>query len=233
MQLFYDHSAVAEVFALREEEARHAARVLRKRVGDKIDIVDGQGGWFTARIVDLDKKSCIVDAKLVRREARRAAHRSKLCVAPTKSMDRYEWLVEKATEIGVDELQPFFCIHSERTRLRLDRLQRVAETAMKQSLRAWIPRIAEPLSFEEVIANEEEGQKLMAYLGPGDTPNLNATYAIGSDATLLVGPEGGFSPGEAERAVAAGYSTVSLGPHRLRTETAAITALHTIESSNW
>ena len=233
MQLFYDPELRAGIHALREAEAQHAARVLRKRSGEVLDLVDGRGGWYQGTILDINKRQCSLAVTELRRETARAPHRTTLLVAPTKSIDRFEWILEKVTEIGVDRIQPVFTEHSERTRLRTDRLERVLESAMKQSLRAWLPELSEPRPFAEALTEvDPQARRFMGYLGQAGVPLLTTlTGAVRS--VVAIGPEGGFSPAEAELARAHDFSWVSLGPHRLRTETAAITAVHTLESAHW
>ena len=234
MQLFYDPELTSGPHVLREEEAAHAFRVLRKQVGDTIDLVDGKGGWYRAKVTSINKRQCLIDARLVNREVARADYEATLLVAPTKNIDRLEWVLEKATEIGVDRIIPFVSEHSERKKIRIDRLERILESAMKQSLRAWLPRLEELQSFTEALTNgASSGQNFLAYLGDDDTPLLHHTASAGGSITVAIGPEGGFSPSEAEAAKAAHYQWVSLGPNRLRTETAAITAVHTLNQLNW
>ncbi len=233
MQLFYDPAVGEGNYQLREEEAKHAFRVLRKRPGDVLDLVDGRGGWFKGTVVSIDKRSCVLGVSLVGREARRADFSLQLQFAPTKNMDRIEWLVEKATEIGVDVLQPILTEHTERTRLRIDRLERIAVSAMKQCERAWVPEIRRPLPFAEVLPQPAAAGKYLPYLGEADSPLLHAVARPRRDTLIAIGPEGGFSQREAEAAKSFGYRYVSLGPNRLRTETAAIAALHTINQLNW
>ena len=232
MQLFYDPDVRAGSGQLREEEARHAAGVLRKKAGDEIDIVDGRGGWFRATLDEVGKRQVHYTATEVNRHARRAGHRTTLLVAPTKNIDRLEWVLEKATEIGVDRIVPILCEHGERKRIRTDRLGRILESAMKQSLRAFLPELHELTPFADAI-RRPEGTAYLAYLGAAGSPLLRDTYRPGANVTLAIGPEGGFSPAEADLARAAGFTFVSLGPNRLRTETAAVTAVHTVESLNW
>lgn len=235
MQLFYDPQIQPGPHRLRPEEASHAARVLRKKVGDRLDLVDGKGGWYQARITEITKRECLVDGARVQWEESRAAHELRLLLAPTKSIDRLEWALEKATEIGVDHIHLILTEHSERKRVRPDRLERILESAMKQSLKAWLPTLHDLRPFPEVMEElaAADAQKLLAYLGADETPALHHTYTPGGDVYLAVGPEGGFSPAEAELAARSGFHNVSLGPHRLRTETAAICAVHTIEQLNW
>ena len=237
MQLFYDPDIMEGPYSLREQEAQHAARVLRKRVGDELDLVDGRGGWYTATITSIGKRECLLHAARVRQETARADHHLTLLVAPTKQIDRFEWILEKATEIGIDRIQPILTEHSERSRLRTDRLARVIEAAMKQSLRAWLPELREPVAFEKALKTIAADRKYLAYLGAEPASSsvklLSCDPAPGAAHVVAIGPEGGFSPLEAELAQVHGYGWVSLGPHRLRTETAAITAVHTLESGYW
>ena len=234
MQLFYDPNLQPGLHQLRDVEARHAFQVLRKRVGDTIDLVDGMGGWYKAAVTDISKRACFIEAREVRRESSRAMHRLHLYVAPTKNIDRFEWILEKATELGVDFIQPIQTVHSERKRIRNDRLERVLEAAMKQSLRAWLPRLGELLPLPEALREASpDSRRFIAYLGADDTPLLHEEYVRGDSASIFIGPEGGFSPEEAKLVREQGGVYVSLGPNRLRTETAAIAAVHTIEQLNW
>lgn len=234
MQLFYDPDLNSGIHSLREEEATHAFRVLRKRVGDQLNLVDGKGGWFTAEVNAISKRECLIEVTEIRREDSRTNHQLTLLVAPTKNIDRFEWILEKATEIGVDFIQPILTEHSERKRIRTDRLERVLEAAMKQSLRAFKPSLGELLPLKEALNQVAPGStRYLAYLGAKDTPLLHRAYSAGNSTTIAIGPEGGFSPAEAELAKSVGYQYVSLGPNRLRTETAAIAAVHTIEQANW
>ncbi|OAV44893.1 16S rRNA (uracil(1498)-N(3))-methyltransferase [Lewinella sp. 4G2] len=234
MQLFYDPSITEGTHQLRDEEAAHAFRVLRKKVGDELNVVDGQGSWYRATVTSITKRECLLDALLLKHEAERASHHLTLMVAPTKSIDRFEWILEKATELGIDRIQPFYSEHSERKRLRTDRLERILESAMKQSLSAWKPVLSEPSTFTEAVSQvEKDGQRYLAYLGTGGSPLLHHTAAANGSVTVAIGPEGGFSPAEAERAKSNGFEFVSLGPKRLRTETAAIASVHTINQLNW
>lgn len=235
VQLFYDPDLQAGHHQLREEEARHAFQVLRKKVGDELDLVNGKGGWFKATVSSISKRECLLEVSPVRQETERAGHRLHLLVAPTKNIDRFEWILEKATEIGIDFIQPILTEHSERKRIRTDRLERVLESAMKQSLRAWLPGLGELLPLETALQEAaNDGVCYLAYLGkPDETDLLRNNYQPGNSVTLAIGPEGGFSPAEAALAQAHNFLFASLGPNRLRTETAAITAVHTIEQANW
>lgn len=264
MQLFYDPHIQAGPHELRTEEAQHAVRVLRKRPGDVLDIIDGRGRRYKGVIEQAGKKHVLLTAALAEESAARAAHRTTLLVAPTKNIDRFEWVLEKATEIGVDRIVPILTEHSERRRIRLDRLERVVESAAKQSLKLWLPELTDLMPLADALAlggtvrsatpataaaersaevsataitaaaaPVAPAQKFLAYLGADQPPLLHNNYRPGTNVTLAIGPEGGFSPAEAALARRHDFVFVSLGPHRLRTETAALAALHTVELLNW
>lgn len=233
MHIFYCPDIREEEVALPEEEARHAGQVLRLSEGDSIQVVDGKGKRYTGSIHTINKKVCrvrLLDEAVIPRER---PYRTHLVFAPTKNIARTEWLLEKATEIGVDDITPVFTFHSERRRLRPDRLERILLAAMKQSQRAWLPVLHEPLSFDTFLEQDfGESQCLLAYIDDLVTEHLKDTYQPTRDVTIAIGPEGGFSAVEAERAQDIGFSKVSLGPYRLRTETAGIVALQTIHLLN-
>ncbi|MEM7575536.1 MAG: RsmE family RNA methyltransferase [Bacteroidota bacterium] len=232
MNLFYDPRAQAGHFELAEAEARHIVQVLRRSQGDIIRLVDGKGGLWQGPIVSSSKKSCSLDLQLVNQSPRRADHRICLAIAPTKQIDRLEWVLEKATEIGVDCIQPILCRYSERKQIRLDRLQRVLESAMKQSLQAWLPELRPLLPFTEALSGFQQAAKLMAYIDPDVRSTIAHNYQPGQDVCILVGPEGGFHPDEAQLAREQGFQPVWLGPNRLRTETAGLYAIQTIAHLN-
>jgi 16S rRNA (uracil1498-N3)-methyltransferase len=235
VQLFYDPDLQAGHHQLRDEEARHAFQVLRKKVGDELDLVNGKGGWFKATVVSISKRECLLEVSPSQQDEKRSDHRLHLLVAPTKNIDRFKWILEKATEIGVDFIQPILTEHSERKHLRNDRMERVLESAMKQSLRSWLPELGELLPFAAALKQTQpQHVRYLAYLGQEEeTALLRDNYQGGDNVTIAIGPEGGFSPAEAALARSCDYNFVSLGPNRLRTETAAIAAVHTIEQANW
>ncbi|MEM6396298.1 MAG: RsmE family RNA methyltransferase [Bacteroidota bacterium] len=233
MNLFYDPNAQEGLHELAENEARHLIRVLRRRVGDAVQVVDGKGTVFTGRVHDLSSTSCTLDLRKSKQKPSRSIHNITLAVGPTKKADRIEWLVEKATEIGFDRLQPVLCAHSERPKLRLDRLEKVAISAMKQSLQSHLPQIDEIVEFSDFLVEDSEDQKFIAYLGDElEEPVKNLVEAYtpesGRGVRILIGPEGGFSPSEAAQAMKAGFQPVRLGPNRLRTETAALYAVQSL-----
>ena len=232
MNLFYDPAARAGHFDLAEAEARHIVQVLRRKVGDVIQLVDGRGGHWQGPIIEASKRSCSLDLQLLHQQDQRADYRLRLLVAPTKQIDRLEWLLEKATEIGIDSIQPMLCRYSERKQIRTDRLQRVLESAMKQSLQTWLPELQPLLPLEEALAQADDAVKLMAYIHPEVRSPIRDNYQPGQSVCILVGPEGGLHPEEAALATQQGFKSVWLGPNRLRTETAALYAVQTVASLN-
>ncbi len=234
MNLFYTTDIHKGLLALPEEEARHCIQVLRHKVGDIIHIVDGQGGFYKAEIVEAGKKKCIARQLESQYSFGRRPFYLHLAIAPTKNIDRLEWFLEKATEIGVDEITPILCEHSERRQLRHDRLEKVLLAAMKQSLKAFLPRLNELAPLSALLRQEasQEGRKFIAYLGEGVIGHLKDNYRAGENVCILIGPEGDFSPAEASASQEAGFLPVSLGPSRLRTETAGLAACHIVNLIN-
>lgn len=229
MQLFYVSEIKEGLFDLPAEEARHAVQVLRKRVGDELDIVDGKGGWYKGIITEAGKRNCTLEVHLERREEKRANYRLTLAVSPTKSNDRFEWFLEKATEIGVDRIVPLQCKRTERSKIRLDRYEKVLVAAMKQSLQAWIPSLS-PLTSMSAFLQEIQPETT-TYIGWCDdsinTPLVD-NFTAANDVVIMIGPEGDFTAEEVAAAQASGSLAITLGPNRLRTETAAVVATQTI-----
>lgn len=232
MQLFYDPNIQVGSHELLESEARHVVQVLRKREGDFIDLVDGKGGWYRGEIIATGKKQCLLDVSLLRQEEKRADCQVTLLFGPPKTSDRLEWLLEKATEIGVDRFQPIITEHSERRKLRPERLTKIIESAMKQSLQAWLPRLLPLEKMEQVIGLEQNEIGLMAWIDDTVNEPLIHHYPAKRDVRILIGPEGGFSNVEAMLAKSNGYHWGSLGANRLRAETAAIVMLRDIALKN-
>lgn len=232
MNLFYDPLTQAGRHELAESEARHLVQVLRRKIGDVIDLVDGQGRHFRGPIIEIGKKRCSLDLELITEQTSRTNYKLTLAIAPTKQIDRLEWLLEKATEIGIDTIQPILCRYSERKNFRADRLERILESAMKQSLQSWLPKLQPLLPLEEVVAQLEASVKLMAYIDPEVRTTIADNYRPGQDVCMLVGPEGGFHPAEAAFARQHGFQAIWLGPNRLRTETAGLVAVQSIAQLN-
>jgi 16S rRNA (uracil1498-N3)-methyltransferase len=228
MELFYAYEADGRSCRLDADESGHCVRVLRHRAGDEIHVIDGQGTMYRCRLTDDNPKGA--EAEVLEAFPGWGGHPYRLTVAccPTKNNDRFEWFVEKATEVGVDCIVPVIGDRSERKVYKTDRALRIALSATKQSLKSRIPEIAEPVSVKDFIRRSGNSLKLIAYCFEGDTRRISIQEALrgfdGTDITVLIGPEGDFSPEEARLAVEQGYIPVHLGSSRLRTETAAVLA---------
>lgn len=234
MHLFYQPGLGSPdtVDFLSEDDSRHAVKTLRLGIGEIIAVTDGHGNQHTAVITKADVRRCmfrITDTKTTPPRL----FSVRICVAPTKNLDRIEWFVEKAVEVGIERISFFFGQHSERRVLKLERLEKIAVSAMKQSLQSFLPILDEAIPFGELVKTVEDEQRFIAHL-PADKPPLQlakAATATGRYA-VLIGPEGDFSEKEIQQAVAAGFQLVTLGPNRLRTETAALTACQLLNFIN-
>lgn len=230
MELFYSKDMDGSICRLDQDESGHCVKVLRHRAGDEISVIDGCGTLYRCRIITDSPKG--VEASVMSSEENWGGHpyRLHLAVCPTKSNDRYEWFVEKACEIGFDELSPVIGEHSERKVLKTARVEKVLISAAKQSLKAAVPIVNEPVSVKEFIADApEDALKLIAYCFEDErVPRKSIKDVLedadGKEIIVMIGPEGDFSKAEAELALEHGFVPVHLGASRLRTETAALTA---------
>jgi len=233
MQLFYnprlDNSASQFVFDA--VESSHIVKVLRKKEGDTLQITNGKGYLFEARIVDADVKKCKAEIISTTKKHRKM-YWFHLVVAPTKNNDRFEWFLEKATEIGVNEITPIICERSERKIIKPERMEKVIQSAMKQSLQAYLPKLNKAVTFKEFIDQPREGLLFIAHCDDDEKMELKRRVAPDKDITILIGPEGDFSRQEIITAYENGFLPVSLGENRLRTETAAIVACTTVNMIN-
>lgn len=219
---------------LPESDSQHCIRVLRMKCGDKVEVVDGKGNRYVCEITDANPKRTRVEILTSESVEKENEHRICVAVAPTKHIDRMEWLVEKLTEIGIDRIVPLQCERSERKEIKRERLEKIAVAAMKQSLRCHLPEIDEMRKFKDV-ANEFEGfKKYIAYCDESiERKELTEIFEPGCDSVIMIGPEGDFSSEEIRMSLAQGWQPVSLGKNRLRTETAALSAvnaMHVIDS---
>lgn len=231
MHLFYAPDIAANP-ELPEEEAGHCLRVLRLGVGDEVEVTDGKGNFYRAVITAAGGKRCRVElAGRTEQEPLWRGHLH-LALAPTKNMDRMEWLAEKATEIGFDELTFLNCRFSERKTVKTERVEKIVVAAMKQSLKARKPVVNGMVDFARFVQAGLPGQKFICHCHGGAKPLLKDVITPGGDALVLVGPEGDFSREEVDMALAAGFREVSLGRARLRTETAALVAVHLMNLAN-
>lgn len=232
MHLFLTSSTDCTYTTLPPDESKHCIRVLRMLPGDEIWVTSGDGVLCTARIVDPDPTACQVE--ITQRIPNYGAHpyHIHIAVAPTKNNARLEWFVEKAVEIGIDRITPLICQHSERVSLNIDRLRKIALSAMKQSLQASIPQIDSPTPINKLLSEPIPSCSFICHCSEGERYTLNQLYTSGSDVLVLIGPEGDFSPDEITRCSQLGFRPVTLGDHRLRTETAALYALTALNILN-
>ncbi|MFL5763198.1 MAG: 16S rRNA (uracil(1498)-N(3))-methyltransferase [Bacteroidia bacterium] len=227
MHLFYTPEISGSSYTLPEEESKHAIRVLRLGVGDKVVLIDGKGGWFDAEITDENLKRCTVRILDSKRDYGKKNWSLHVAVAPTKMMERLEWFVEKATETGIDAISLIGCKNSERDVVKTERVVKVAVSAMKQSLKTSLPAISEMTAFEKFIeySCSFSGEKFIAHCNyRGSLPHIKTAYTPGNNAMVLIGPEGDFTLEEVKLALDNGFKEISLGESRLRTETAALYA---------
>lgn len=222
MHLFYTPDINGEFYTLNEEESKHAVRVLRLVPGTIVQLVDGKGGFYTAEVLSDHPKKCLLKVIDLKKEYQKRNCYLHVAVAPTKNMERLEWFLEKATEIGIDEISPIICQRSERKDIKTERLDKLIVAAMKQSIKAYKPVINELQSLNKFIAAAHKGAKLIAHCEDGEKSFI--TRQIDNCYTILIGPEGDFSPEEIQLACAKGFEPITLGTSRLRTETAALAA---------
>jgi 16S rRNA (uracil1498-N3)-methyltransferase len=229
LNLFYQPEIPNGVFTLSPDESKHVIKVLRLKEGDRIDITDGKGVFYEAQITHPDSLKCVFAVQSTRAQARKA-FRIHIAIAPTKNTDRIEWFVEKTVELGIDHISFILCANSERKSLKLDRLEKVAISAMKQSRQAWLPQLTPLLPLKDVLVSDVK-QKFIAFVDNQNSQHLKSAPA-GGDYLVLVGPEGDFSQEELQRAQERGFQKVSLGNNRLRTETAGLAACHILNLIN-
>ncbi len=228
MQLFYAPQIIPPFHTLSEEESKHCVRVLRLNVGDTLYITDGKGNLFCCELTDANPRRCTVRVIETRNEWEKLPYRLIMAVAPTKNNDRFEWFLEKATEIGVCEIVPLETAHSERRVFKAERSEKIITAAMKQSLKAYRPVLHPLTSFRTLVATPFEGRKFIAHCDTAQSEKGKVHIAkllkAGENALILIGPEGDFSPEEIALAVKNGFEEITLGTQRLRTETAAVVA---------
>jgi 16S rRNA (uracil1498-N3)-methyltransferase len=233
MQLFYNPDITENTtdFSFSKEESNHIVKVLRKNTGDALYITNGNGWLFTAEIILSDMRNCLV--KIVAKSFQpKKNYQLHLAVAPTKMNDRYEWFLEKATEIGIDTITPIICDHSERKIIKTDRFEKILQSAMKQSLSHYLPKINAPVLFKDFMNQDFIGDLFIAHCEESDKKSLKSDMKPHSNITILIGPEGDFSVKEIKTAIENKFIPVTLGDTRLRTETAAIVACHSVAFIN-
>jgi len=232
MHLFYTPDLQGDTYRLNEEESKHCVRVLRLVVGDTLCLVDGKGLFCDAVITSAQPKACMLQVTGKKYNWGKRDYQLTIGVSPTKNIDRYEWFLEKATEIGIDGIIPLISRYSERKEIKPERLEKVMISAIKQSIKAYLPVLYPIQTFKEAVKNPFAGQKFIAHCNEGEKVLLRDAVVKGENVLILIGPEGDFSNEEVELAVKAGFIPVSLGDSRLRTETAALVACHTVNLIN-
>jgi 16S rRNA (uracil1498-N3)-methyltransferase len=221
MHLFYNPHIQGDHIDLDEQESKHAIRVLRMARNDRVIVVDGKGGWYEARIIDDHPKRCRIQIESYTPDYRPLSYSLHLAVAPIKNPERFEWFLEKATEIGITEVTPLICRRGERTGVKTERLEKIIISAMKQSMKAYKPKLNKPAGLEAFLEEKRSGTLGIAHCYPLERRGLHEMEHSGN-YTLLVGPEGDFTEDEVKVALRSGYLPFHLGESRLRTETAAL-----------
>ncbi len=233
VKLFYCPDINSDQYRLPDEEARHAVQVLRLNVGDMVQLIDGKGGLYQAELFEVGKKWCSVQILSKKEQYGKRNFSVHLAVALTKHTDRFEWFIEKATELGIEQISPILCDFSERKQLKSERSRAIAISAIKQSYKAYLPDISELMPLSTFLQKSNfQGQKFIAHCYEGEKPHLKNLCQKAENVLVLIGPEGDFSHKEIELAKRFGFLEISLSPARLRTETAALAACHIINLAN-
>lgn len=234
MHLFYtpDIDPTHTQYFLNEEESKHAIRVMRLEKGEEVQLIDGRGGLYTAAILDPHPKRTILQINSAVQAFNKRNHYLHIAIAPTKNIERTEWFLEKATEIGIDEISLIICQRSERKEAKTERLNKIITSAIKQSLKAYHPVLNEPVALNKLLAQPFDGQKYIAHCEPGEKINLRDDLQPNGRYLILIGPEGDFAPAEIEEALKSNFKPITLGESRLRTETAALEACFEVNFLN-
>ena len=232
MHLIYASDINDTLYTVSKEESFHCIKVLRLHIDETVYLTDGKGNLYSATIIDDNPKGCSVRVFETIHDFGKRNFHLHIAIAPTKNMDRFEWFLEKATEIGIDEITPIICSHSERKIVKPERMEKVLISALKQSVKTYLPKLSEATSFKEFINKDKSGQKFIANLPEDAGTHLKTKYLKGNNSIILIGPEGDFSSEEIANAIKKDYQSISLGRYRLRTETAGIIACHTINLLN-
>ncbi|ADY53482.1 protein of unknown function DUF558 [Pseudopedobacter saltans DSM 12145] len=235
MHVFYtpDLNFEENVYVLNEEESRHCSKVLRLKIGDRIHLVDGIGGFYLGEIIEDHPKRTKLTIVSKEKDFNKVAFHLHIAIAPTKNIDRIEWFLEKATEIGIQEVTPVICEHSERKDVKTERLEKIMVSAMKQSLKAYLPKLNKPQTFKSLISSVgSDVHKYIAHCIPTEKREIADSFKREEKYLILIGPEGDFSEKEVQIALENGFVPITLGKSRLRTETAALQACFEINYLN-
>lgn len=233
MQLFYCPDINPnQIYTLGKEESQHCVKVLRLKEGDKIHLTDGLGNLYEAEIIEASPKACGISVIKTQAEFNKRDYYLHVAIAPTKNIARIEWFLEKATEIGIDEITPIVCEHSEREIVKQERLEKIIVSAMKQSLKTYLPRLNPTTPLLQLIENAKEKHKYIGYCFPEDRKKIIDIYKPKESVLIVIGPEGDFSEREVEEAIKNNFQKITLGKERLRTETAGLYVVNTIHILN-
>ena len=234
MQLFYNSEITTQTTQITFDkiESKHIVRVLRKQVNDILKITNGKGFLFDVKIIIASDKKCLAEVVHFEETLKPWNYYLHIAIAPTKNNDRIEWFLEKATEIGVDEITPIICANSERRIVKLERFEKIIQSAMKQSLKFTLPKLNEPVKLNDFLKQGIDGQVCIAHCEEQQKTLLQSVVKSSEKTTILIGPEGDFSSEEIKKCLAKNMTPISLGESRLRTETAALVAVNTISFIN-
>ncbi len=232
MHLFYTPDISEETYTLDEIESKHCIKVLRLNINDNIELINGNGTFYEAKIIEANPKKCKVEITKTIKEFGKRNHYIHIAIAPTKNIDRFEWFLEKATEIGIDEITPILCEHSERKMIKPERLEKIIISAIKQSIKAYKPKLNDLTNYSDFVIQSSDYEKYIAHCEENKKTLLKNSYCKGQNVIILIGPEGDFSPSEISLAKQNNFQEISLGESRLRTETAGVVACHTINLLN-
>lgn len=228
MNVFYIGEIQGNSALLNQEESKHCIRVLRMQKGDHVLLMNGKGSIFEAHLEIPDPKGCKLSIIQEVTTPVKRTYRLTVAIAPTKSIDRFEWFLEKSTEIGIDRIIPLICQHSERREIKTERLEKILVAAIKQSGQPLLPELTKPVPFKVLMNQNFEGDKFIAHCEVSEKNPFKNEIIPGKNVLILIGPEGDFDPAEINLAVESGFRPVSLGDSRLRTETAGLVACHTV-----
>jgi len=232
VHIFNIEKSNSQTIKLSEEESKHAIKVLRLKICDLVHLIDGEGGFYLAKLISDNSKSCQFSVIEKHENYHKMPYFLHIAIAPTKNIERLEWFLEKSTEIGISEITPLLCEHSERKIVKNDRLERVIVSAAKQSVKAFFPKLNSLQEFNLLVTSKFDGEKYIAHCNKQDLPLLKNVISLKGKSLILIGPEGDFSPKEVSFALENGFKEISLGTSRLRTETAGIVACDTVSILN-
>ena len=234
MQLFYNSEITSQTTQITFDkiESKHIVRVLRKQINDTLKITNGKGFLFDVKIIIASDKKCLAEVTHFEEKSKPRNYYLHIAIAPTKSNDRIEWFLEKATEIGVDEITPIICSNSERRIVKLERFDKIIQSAMKQSLKFTLPKLNKPIKLNDFLKQDLDGQVCIAHCEEQEKTLLQSVVKPSEKTTILIGPEGDFSSEEIKKCLSKNMTPISLGESRLRTETAALVAVNTISFIN-